>query len=64
MERKFSFVTNCTDGDNYALVCTCWGLDNEGNRIDQQSEIKTQISLNDCFVEMKKFVELWQITEQ
>ena len=60
MERKFSFVINCTDGDNYALVCTCWVLDEEGNRIDQQSEIKTQISLEDCFVEQKKFVEKWQ----
>jgi hypothetical protein len=35
-------------------------LGEEGNRIDQQSEIKTQISLEDCFVESKKFVEKWQ----
>lgn len=60
MERKFSFVVNCTDGDNYALVMTCWKLDEEGNRVDQQSEIKTQISLEDCFVESDKFVQKWQ----
>lgn len=60
MERKFSFVVNCTDADNYALVMTCWKLDEEGNRIDQQSEIKTQISLEDCFFEQKKFVDKWQ----
>jgi len=59
MDRKFSFVVNCTDVDNYALVMTCWELDNEGNRINQQSEIKTQISLEDCFVEQKNFVEKW-----
>jgi hypothetical protein len=60
MERKFSFVVNCTDADNYALVMTCWKLDEEGNRVDQQSEIKTNISLEDCFVEQKKFVDKWQ----
>lgn len=60
MERKFSFVINYTDMENYVIVMTCWLLDNEGNRIDQQSEIKTQISLDDCFVEQKNFVERWQ----
>jgi hypothetical protein len=60
MEKKFSFVTNYIEGNNYALVCTCWDLDNEGNRINQQSEIKTNISLNECFVEMNNFVERWQ----
>jgi hypothetical protein len=59
METKFSFVINCTDGDNYALVMSCWKLDNEGNRIDQQSETKTQISLEEAFIEQKIFVEKW-----
>jgi hypothetical protein len=59
METKFSFVINCTDGDNYALVMSCWKLDGEGNRIDQQSETKTQISLENCFIEQKIFVEKW-----
>ena len=59
METKFSFVTNCTDGDNYALVMSCWKLDSEGNRTDQQSETKTQISLEETFIEQKLFVEKW-----
>ena len=59
METKFSFVINCTDGDNYALVMSCWKLDGEGNRIDQQSETKTQISLEEAFVEEKIFVDKW-----
>jgi len=59
METKFSFVINCTDGDNYALVMSCWKLDGEGNRIDQQSETKTQISLEEAFIEQKLFVEKW-----
>jgi hypothetical protein len=59
METKFSFVINCTDGDNYALVMSCWKLDGEGNRIDQQSETKTQISLENCFIEQKIFTEKW-----
>ena len=59
METKFSFVINCTDGDNYALVMSCWKLDGEGNRIDGQSETKTQISLEEAFIEQKLFVEKW-----
>ncbi len=59
MERKFSFVTNCTDGDNYALVMSCWKLDNDGNRIDQQSETKTQISLEETLIEQKIFIDKW-----
>jgi hypothetical protein len=59
METKFSFVINCIDGDNYALVMNCWKLDTEGNRIDQQSETKTQISLEEAFIEQKLFVEKW-----
>lgn len=59
MERKFSFVTNCTDTDNYALVCLCWLLDEEGNRVDQQSEIKTNISLQETLIEQKIFVDTW-----
>jgi hypothetical protein len=59
MERKFSFVINCTDGDNYALVMSCWKLDEDGNRIDGQSETKTQISLQETFIEQKLFVDKW-----
>lgn len=59
MERKFSFVTNCIDTDNYALVCSSWKLDEEGNRVDQQSEIKTNISLQETFIEQKIFVDKW-----
>jgi hypothetical protein len=59
MERKFSFVINCTDGDNYTLVMSCWKLDEDGNRVDQQSETKTQISLDNCFIEQKIFVDKW-----
>jgi hypothetical protein len=59
MKRKFSFVTNCIDGDNYALVMSCWKLDNDGNRIDQQSETKTQISLEETLIEQKIFIDKW-----
>lgn len=59
METKFSFVINCTNGDNYALVCSCWKLDGEGNRIDEQSETKTQISLEETLIEQKIFIDKW-----
>jgi hypothetical protein len=64
MERKFSFVVNCTDADNYALVMTCWKMGEDGNRIDQHSEIKTNITLEETQTKQKQFIELWQTIEQ
>jgi len=57
MERKFSFVTNCIEGDNYALVMTSWKLDSDGNRTDVVSNIKTGLTLQECFDEVVKFVD-------
>jgi hypothetical protein len=57
MERKFSFVTNCIEGDSYALVMTSWKLDSDGNRTDVVSNIKTGLTLQECFDEVVKFVE-------
>ena len=57
MERKFSFVSNCIEGDSYALVMVSWKVDAEGNRIDQVSETKTDLTLQQCFDEAVIFVE-------
>jgi len=57
MERKFSFVSNCIEGNSYALVMVSWKLDTEGNRIDQVSETKTALTLQQCFDEAIIFVE-------
>ena len=57
MERKFSFVSNCIEGNSYALVMVSWKVDAEGNRIDQVSETKTGLTLQQCFDEAVIFVE-------
>ncbi len=57
MDRKFSFVSNCIEGDSYALVMASWKLDSEGNRIDTISETKTGLTLQQCFDEAVLFVE-------
>jgi hypothetical protein len=57
MERKYSFVSNCIENDSYALVMTSWKLDGEGNRTDVVSDIKTGLTLQECFDEAVKFVE-------
>jgi hypothetical protein len=57
MERKYSFVINCIEGNSYALVMTSWKLDSEGNRVDVISETKNGLILQECFDEEFKFVE-------
>jgi hypothetical protein len=57
MERKFSFVSNCIEGNSYALVMVSWKVDTEGNRIDQVNETKTALTLQQCFDESVIFVE-------
>jgi hypothetical protein len=57
MERKYSFVINCIEGNSYALVMTSWKLDSEGNRVDVISETKNGLILQECFAEEFKFVE-------
>jgi hypothetical protein len=57
MERKFSFVSNCIEGNSYALVMASWKLDIDGNRIDTVNETKTGLTLQECFDEAVLFVE-------
>jgi hypothetical protein len=34
----------------------CWYIDTDGNRVDVKSEIKTQITLDECFQLAKDFI--------
>ena len=38
MERKFSFVSNCIEGDSYALVMVSWKVDAEGNEVKEEKK--------------------------
>ncbi len=55
MDYKYSFVCN-SNNDLYSLVMNCWYIDTDGNRVDVKSEIKTQITLDECFQLAKYFI--------
>jgi hypothetical protein len=55
MDYKYSFVCN-SNNDLYSLVMNCWYIDTDGNRVDVKFEIKTQITLDECFQLAKDFI--------
>ena len=55
MDYKYSFVCN-SNNDFYSLVMNCWYIDTDGNRVDVKSEIKTEITLDECFQLAKDFI--------
>ena len=55
MDYKYSFVCN-SNNDLYSLVMVCWYIDTDGNRADVKSEIKTEITLDECFQLAKDFI--------
>ena len=55
MDYKYSFVCN-SNNDLYSLVMNCWYIDTDGNRVDVKSEIKTEITLDECFQLAKDFI--------
>ncbi len=40
-----------------ALVMRSWYVDNEGNQVTIKSDVKTGLTLQECFDEAKLFVE-------
>lgn len=58
METQYSIVQNSTVGGMNALVMRSWYIDNEGNQITIKSDVKTGLTLQECFDIAKLFVEL------
>jgi len=58
METQYSIVQNSTGGGINALVMRSWYVDNEGNQVTIKSDVKTGLTLQECFDEAKLFVEL------
>jgi hypothetical protein len=55
MDYKYSFVCNNLDNSLYALVMNCWYINEDGLKVDVKSEIKTGLTLNECFELVKQF---------
>lgn len=63
MEIQFSMVQNSTGGGLNALVLRAWYVDAEGAQVTIKSEVKTGLTLQECFTEMHNFVETTNIPE-
>lgn len=57
MEVQFSIVQNSTGGGLNALVLRAWYVDGDGNQVTIKSEVKTGLTLDECFTEMQNFVQ-------
>lgn len=58
MEVQFSMVQNSTGGGLNALVLRAWYVDGDGNQVTVKSEVKTGLTLDECFTEMQNFVQI------
>jgi len=56
IDYKYAFVCNEITNNLYALVMSCWYIDEEGNRIDVKSETKLNLTLQECFDLAQAFV--------
>jgi hypothetical protein len=56
IDYKYAFVCNEITNNLYALVMSCWYLDEEGNRVDVKSDTKVNLSLQECFDLAQAFV--------
>lgn len=56
METQYSIVQNSTGDGFNALVMRSWYTDEEGNQITLKSEVKTGLTLEQCFGLYKLFI--------
>jgi hypothetical protein len=57
METQYSIVQNSTGGGMNALVLRAWYVDGDGNQVTIKSDVKTDLTLQECFDQSKLFVE-------
>jgi hypothetical protein len=58
MEIQYSVVINSMGGGSVALVLRSWTLDEEGQQVTIKSEIKTGLTLDECFNLTKAFLKI------
>ena len=57
MEIQYSIVQNSQGGGLNALVMRSWYVDEDGQQVTVKSEVKTGLTLQECFDLAVKFVE-------
>jgi hypothetical protein len=61
MEIQYSIVQNSTGGGLNALVMRSWYINEEGEQITVKSEVKTELTLQECFDSALAFVKSSQV---
>jgi hypothetical protein len=56
METQYSMVQNSTGDGLNALVMRSWYVNEEGEQVTVKSEVKTGLTLDECFALAKEFV--------
>jgi hypothetical protein len=63
MEVQYSIVQNSTGEGLNALVMRAWYVDSDGQQVTIKSEVKTGLTLDECFTEMQNFVQTNNVVE-
>ena len=58
METQYSIVQNSTGSGLNALVMRSWYITEDGQQVTTKSEIKTGLTLQECFDEIKAFLQI------
>ena len=56
IDYKYSFVCNEMTNNEYALVMSCWFIDEQGNRVEHKSETQLNKTLTECFELAQAFI--------
>ena len=56
IDYKYSFVCNEMSNDLYALVMTCWYINENNERVEVKSETQINKTLTECFELAQAFV--------
>ena len=50
IDYKYSFVCNEMSNNLYALVMSCWYINEQGERINYKSDTQLNKTLTECFI--------------
>ena len=56
IDYKYAFACNEMDNNLYAIVMTCWYMNENNERVDVKSETQINKTLTECFELAQAFV--------
>lgn len=56
IDYKYSFVCNEMTNNEYALVMSCWYINEQGERINYKSDTQLNKTLTECFELAQAFI--------